>query len=165
MSNYNKNKGKSYERALAKKLTSIFKLNFERIPNSGAFVGGKNNFRANKLTNSQLLLCSGDIIVPDELSHVDFECKFYKEFAFSSLFDNCEQLNNWLEQAKNTTKPLWFLCIKINHKGEFIVFDKKHTQLYSNQENFMVYKNTYIFVKADNFIEINKEKILSNQTI
>ena len=79
MSNHNKNKGKSYERQLAKQLTSVFQLNFNRVPNSGAFIGGKNINRAQNLSEQQILLMSGDIIVPEQLAHVDFEFKFYKE--------------------------------------------------------------------------------------
>ncbi len=165
MSNYNKNKGNSYERQLAKHLSNVFQLNFNRVPNSGAFVGGKNIARAEKLSEKQLLLMSGDIIVPEELSHVDFECKFYKALSFNSLFDNCEQLNNWLEQAQNTIKPLWFLFFKINHKGEFVVFDRKHILLYKDIENFLVYKGKFIVCSANKFLEKNKEIILNNQTL
>ena len=50
MANPQKNKGKNFERFVAKHLSSVFDLNFERIPNSGAFTGGKNVSRASKLT-------------------------------------------------------------------------------------------------------------------
>lgn len=159
--NNNKNKGKSYERQLAKQLSEAFSLNFERVPNSGAFVGGKNITRALKLSNSQLLASSGDIISPDELSHVDFECKFYKDLAFNSLFDNCEVLNKWIEQSQNTVKAMWFLCIKINHKGEFIVFDKKHEDLYKQEPCIFFYKEKYIMLKNDKFFAKNKDFILN----
>jgi len=163
--NNNKNKGKSYERQLAKQLTEIFGFNFERVPNSGAFIGGKNIVRAAKLSNNQLLAASGDIMTPDELSHVDFECKFYKELAFSSLFDNCEILNKWVEQARHTVKTIWFLCIKINHKGEFIVFDKKHTKLYNDTDTFLTYRNNNIFIKGEGFFLKNKQLIIENTTL
>lgn len=159
--NNNKNKGKGYERQLAKQLTEAFSLNFERVPNSGAFVGGKNIVRADRLSNSQLLASSGDIISPDELAHVDFECKFYKELAFNSLFDNCEILNKWIEQAQNTVKKMWFLCIKINHKGEFIVFDQKFNELYKDEDSVMRYKQKYIMLKNDSFFAKNKDFILN----
>ena len=165
MSNHNKNKGKSYERQLAKQLTSVFQLNFNRVPNSGAFIGGKNINRAQNLSEQQILLMSGDIIVPEQLAHVDFECKFYKELSFNSLFDNCQQINNWLEQAQTTVKPLWFLFFKINHKGEFVVFDKKHIKLYETIESYFIYKSKYIISSATNFLEINKDRILNNQTL
>ena len=165
MSNYNKSKGNTYERQLAKQLSDVFKLNFNRVPNSGAFVGGKNINRAQKLSEKQMLLMSGDIIVPEELAHVDFECKFYKELSFNSLFSNCELLNTWIKQASNTVKSLWFLFFKINHKGEFVVFDKKHYKLCKDIKNFFTYKDQYIICSADNFLENNKEQILSNNTL
>jgi Holliday junction resolvase len=165
MSNANKNKGKSYERQLCKHLSKVFGFNFERVPNSGAFIGGKNQLRAQKLTQSQLLISSGDIITPDELAHVDFECKFYKDFSFSSMFDNCELLNSWISQAEHTTKKLWFLCFKINHKGEFVVFDRKHTLLYDTIENYLLYKNKYIVAGINNFFEVNQLNIINNNII
>ena len=80
MGNKNKNKGKSFERQICKILSDIFGLNFQRIPNSGAFVGGSNIDRYDKLTEEQRLLADGDIIVPKELSHISMECKSYKDF-------------------------------------------------------------------------------------
>jgi len=162
--NNNKNKGKSYERSLAKHLTKVFGFNFERVPNSGAFVGGKNIFRAEKLSQNQLLSSSGDIMTPVELAHVDFECKFYKELAFNSLFTNCEVLNKWLTQASCTVKPLWFLCFKINHKGEYLAFEKKHTKLLDNLDTYMIYKNAYVVTSLDKFFEQNVLNIISNTT-
>ena len=68
-----KAKGNKFERNIAAHLGTVFNLNFERVPNSGAFIGGKNKFRINQLTESQQLLARGDIIVPEELSHISME--------------------------------------------------------------------------------------------
>ena len=86
MANKNKNKGKAFERQICEILSKCFGLNFQRVPNSGAFVGGLNIQRYDKLTEEQKLLADGDIIVPKELSHISMECKSYKDFSFSSLF-------------------------------------------------------------------------------
>ena len=163
--NNNKNKGKSYERQLAKHLTKVFGFNFERVPNSGAFVGGKNIARAQKLSQNQLLSSSGDIMTPEQLAHVDFECKFYKDLAFNSLFNNCEIVNKWISQASTTTKDVWFLCIKINHKGEYLIFYKKHTKLLQHLNTFLLYKDAYVITSLDNFFENNKQIIIDNKTI
>ena len=40
MANKNKNKGKAFERQICEILTNCFGINFQRIPNSGAYVGG-----------------------------------------------------------------------------------------------------------------------------
>ena len=102
MSNANKNKGKAFERQIAKHLTSVFGLNFQRVPNSGAMIGGMNSYRMSFLTPEQQLLACGDLIVPSELSHTQFEMKSYKTFSFYSLYDNNEQLNKWIIQAKGS---------------------------------------------------------------
>ncbi len=70
-----KQKGNAFERATADHLTKVFDLKFFRTPGSGAYVGGRNFHRAAELTNSQQLLLEGDIVVPEELSYLKFECK------------------------------------------------------------------------------------------
>ena len=158
---YSKTKGKNYERELSKFLSSVFNLNFERVPASGAFTGGKNAWRTGKLTPAQLLLSDGDLIVPEELAHCKFECKWYKEFSFSSLFDNNSTLNEWVNQSQDGSDKIWFLCIKINHNGQFLVFDKKLKPKFKLNESYMLYQDKYIMTKMDNFFETNKEAILN----
>jgi len=87
--NKNKNKGKAFERVIAKHLTEVFDLSFTRTPNSGAYVGGMNMFGMKQLSDSQILLSEGDIIVPDELYNMKIECKAYTSFAFHQLFSTC----------------------------------------------------------------------------
>jgi Holliday junction resolvase len=158
---YSKTKGKAYERELCKHLSEVFDLNFERVPASGAFTGGKNVWRTGRLTPEQLLLSEGDIIVPGELAHCKFECKWYKEFSFSSLFENNSVLNEWIEQSKEGSDKTWFLAIKVNHKGQFLVFDKKLKSKFKLNESYLLYKNKYIMTKMDSFFESNKESILN----
>jgi len=164
MANYNKNKGKSLEREVAKELTEVFGVNFTRVPNSGAFTGGKNFFRASQLTREQNLLMCGDIIMPMELEHVTVECKFYKSFSFQSLFDNNETLNGWIYQAKGSSGKLWFLIFKINNCGKFVVFDKKDDAVFSPKDNRCIYKDSYIVTSYDNFFVKNKDAILKYKT-
>mgnify|MGYP003421272795 CR=1 FL=1 len=84
-----KNKGSGWERDVAKFLTEIFGYTFIRnIAGSGAFVGGKNSFRKNILTEEQLQFCMGDIAVPTEMKKMCIECKFYKEFPFHHFLIN-----------------------------------------------------------------------------
>jgi len=161
MPNYNKNKGKSLEREIAKELTEVFGINFERVWSSGAFTGGQNSFRLQKLTREQALLSTGDILMPMELEHVQIECKFYKTFSFQSLFDNNEVLNGWIDQAKGTTGKLWFLIFKINNCGKFIVFDKSNEPLFLTDENRVLYKNSYLITSYDGFFVKNKHHILN----
>lgn len=162
--NKSKSKGKSFERDIAKFLCSIFDLNFERVPNSGAFVGGKNVFRTSKISEEQKLLMDGDIIVPKELSKFSIECKNYKSFLWHKLFKANEnkQLNEWLKQTIQTTKPYWFLCFKITHQSEYVVFDTRLKD-YFYIGNYLIYTYNNMDVLITDlklFFEQNKEKIL-----
>jgi hypothetical protein len=167
MSNASKNKGKSFERDVAKFLGDVFGLNFERVPNSGAFIGGKNNFRADKLTDEQKLLMDGDIIMPKALSHVSVECKSYKDFRWSLLYykDGVQILNKWIDQSSNTSKTIWFICFKINNMGCFTVFDssigfEEYCTKFPNTRYFYNDK-VYTVTSMNNFFNFNKEGILN----
>jgi len=163
MANKNKNKGKTFERQFAKHLTTVFGLSFNRVPNSGAFIGGQNFFRTKQLSNEQNLLFSGDVIVPIELKNFTFECKFYKKLGWQKLFDNEgeSQLNKWIEQAKNDiSRKYWFVLFKINNMGGYVVFDKNLMSKYNCGTNYLIYKNDYCIISLDNFFEKNKDLIL-----
>ena len=157
MASSSKNKGKRWERKVAEHLSKIFELNFCRVPNSGAFVGGMNAFRKQSMSESQILLATGDIIVPDELKHIAIECKSYKDFSYAALFENNKTLNDWISQSKNTDK-CWFLLFKITRSGSFVVFDIKESWI--KPANFMIYNNCYICTMKS-FFESNKESILN----
>lgn len=159
MSNANKNKGKRFEREVAEMLTNAFGLNFCRVPNSGAFVGGQNSFRRSNLSPSQESLMTGDIIVPEELFHITLECKNYKEFSFASLFTENKLLDKWIEQAKHPVK-FWFLIFKINREGAFVVFDSRLLSYLRITGNNMLYKDA-IILPLEQFFELNKDQILN----
>ena len=153
-----KAKGNNYEREIAGHLGQVFNLNFERVPNSGAFIGGKNKSRISRLTVSQQLLAQGDIIVPEELAHITIECKNYKDFAWPSLFSEAKQLDGWIEQGKSDDK-YWFVIFKINRCGSRVVFDKKYQSVLKIAGNYMIYKDT-IITELDGFFELNKDAVL-----
>jgi hypothetical protein len=160
MANKNKNKGKSFERQICAILTSFFGVNFQRVPNSGAFVGGKNTFRYDTLTEEQKLLADGDIIVPAELNHISMECKSYKDFSFSGLFlGKNALLDSWIEQSENTKKTKWLLFFKINNKGIFVVYDTSKFSLQMQKENYHMYKNKYVVQDIYEFLNKNKNRL------
>ena len=161
MPNPNKQKGNRWEREVADHLSVIFGLSFQRIPNSGAFVGGKNSFRKDILSESQLLLSNGDIIVPDELKHISIECKSYRDFSFSSLFTTNKTLDGWIKQSKTSDRQ-WFLVIKITHSGSFVVFDSSMKWVKSGP--YMKYKGS-IICSMDTFFESNRDIILNKQSL
>jgi len=158
MANNNKNKGKAYERKVANHLTELFGLSFTRTPNSGAYVGGMNAFRIDKLSESQVLLTEGDIIVPDEMRNLKIECKTRKVFSFQSLFTHNKELDSWIAQAKSAEK-IWLLIFKINNCGEYICFDQR---LFENfkVKNFLVYGKDCVIVPYVGFFESNKDTFL-----
>tara|TARA_R110000868_G_scaffold138335_1_gene352360 strand:+ start:9610 stop:10158 length:549 start_codon:yes stop_codon:yes gene_type:complete len=159
MSSANKNKGKRGEREVADHLSNVFGLNFERVPNSGAFTGGKNFFRKAKLTETQNLLAEGDLIVPDELKHLCFEIKTYKDFSFAGVYTKNKQLDDWIKQASATEK-VWFLIFKINHAGAFVVFSKTLQSILKIPPCFSIYNDYNIIVNMQNFFENNKDNLL-----
>jgi len=159
MPSASKSKGNRGEREVADKLSKIFKLNFERVPNSGAFVGGKNSARLARLSKSQQLLTEGDLIVPEELHHVKIECKTYKDFSWKSIFTQNKQLDSWIEQSEDTNK-LWFLTFKINYCDTCVVFSEQHFEDFVLPDSFHIYKGKYIICTFDYFFNVNSKKIL-----
>ena len=164
MPSKSKTKGNTFEREVAAHLSEVFGYNFERVPNSGAFVGGKNNIRYDKLSKSQQLIYEGDILVPDELYHLKIECKNYKDFAFHHLFTDNKTLNDWIEQAWSDDK-VWFLIFKITRRGAFACMHESHFKQFQSclkSSNYVKYKDCYI-VTYDNFFETIKHKLISMQ--
>jgi Holliday junction resolvase len=133
MSNANKNKGKSFEREVAELFSEATGLNWQRVPNSGAFIGGKNVTRINQMSNNQILLTRGDIIPPDEYNGICIECKFYKDFAFHQLFEDSLELNKWIDQCmvdyEKSNGKVFMVIFKINRKGAFICTLKEQFEI------------------------------------
>ena len=162
-----KDKGKSGERELCKILEGVFGGSFIRVPNSGAFVGGKNVFRKESLTNEQNKLTTGDIITPDFMPKFVLESKFYKDFPFHALLGTkpIPLLDGWIQQNLDCVDPddFWLVCFKINRKGWFGVFEEKYLSQ-MNLQNYSIYyckgKNKYIIVDLMTLLENNKELIL-----
>jgi hypothetical protein len=162
MGNKSKIKGKNFERQICSILSKVFGSNFQRVPNSGAFVGGLNASRYQSLTNEQKLLADGDVIVPSFLSHFSIECKSYQDFAFHSLYSGKNKLlDEWIKQASSTQKPHWLLFFKINNKGVYVVYDFLLLPKTDNSDNKMIYKNKYIIEEAESFLSNNKDYLIS----
>lgn len=73
-----KQKGNSWEREICKFLGETLGGNFQRVPNSGAYIGGKNVHRKASLEVGQARAAKGDIIPPDALPKLNLEAKNYK---------------------------------------------------------------------------------------
>tara|TARA_R110002167_G_scaffold9579_17_gene44356 strand:- start:3924 stop:4430 length:507 start_codon:yes stop_codon:yes gene_type:complete len=154
-----KQKGNAFERVISDHLTAIFNLKFFRTPGSGAYVGGKNFHRVNELTNSQQLLLEGDIVVPEELDYLKFECKSFKKFSFSSLLESNSLIDSWIDQARSEHK-LWFLVFKINNRGTFIVYEEDLYDIFEHSNSKRLIYDDVVIERIDGFFENNKSSLL-----
>ena len=169
MTSKSKTKGKSWERDVCNFLTELYNDSFIRVPNSGAYVGGKNEYRREHLTEEQIKLSRGDIIPPVKFPYFLAECKNYADFPFHQLLakNSISQLDNWIEQVEHdvtTVDDLWLLFIKITRKGTYVLFN---TNLYdpyvpniisANLPYGAKYRN-YWFTEMNYFFNIHKDKL------
>lgn len=163
MPNKNKAKGNSAERELCSIFGEVFNETFIRVPNSGAYAGGLNNFRAKYLSENQKQIMSNDIIPPECFPKCALESKFYKDFEFHHLFrkEGNNTLNGWIDQVfesgidVNNVFPM--ICFKINRKGWFTcVWKNKIDDLdYSKlQHTIYHYKDfDYVIFELDCFLK------------
>ena len=103
MTSKSKTKGKSWERDVCNFLSELYQGSFIRVPNSGAYVGGKNEYRKDTLSEEQIKLARGDIVPPTNYPYFLAECKNYADFPFHSLLakSTIAQLDNWIEQVEH----------------------------------------------------------------
>ena len=151
-----KQKGNAWERDVAKDLSETFNENFIRVPNSGAYTGGANFHRLDRLTEDQKRMMDGDIMVPPCLSRYKIECKNYKAFDFHQLFNENKTLDKWIKQAEFGL--LWFLVIKVTRKGSFILFRKEISNHFS-YKNYLSYKDKYVITDYKEFWQENADAI------
>lgn len=122
-----KQKGNNGELKIAKFLTELYESKFMRVPNSGAAVGGLNAHRKALMDREQLSLFKSDIIPPSHMQGLVLESKFYKSFPFEKLSGNerIPQLEGWIKQTLDSVDEgdVWFLIVRINHKGTWACFD------------------------------------------
>lgn len=156
-----KAKGNSWERELCETLATTFGGNWQRVPNSGAFTGGFNTFRKETMDANQIRLMKGDIIPAAHMPKIVLECKFYADFTFHLLVrQDVPLLEGWIQQTIESADAgdTWFLCMKFNRKGTYVLFDKKLLDKFQI-DNYTVYKN-YIFTDLDKFLLKNKDIIM-----
>lgn len=161
-----KAKGNGAERELSKFLASVFSGSFIRVPNSGAFIGGKNASRKEVLSEGQTRTMKGDIIPPDFMPKLVLESKFYADFQFHSLLTEGKvpQLDKWIEQTIECVEPgdLWFVAFKINRRGWYACFPEElaHNYALGNHAVYSDGAKKFIVTELTNFFTTNKEKVL-----
>ncbi len=125
MPSKSKTKGNAWELEVAKFLTELYQESFIRIPSSGAFVGGKNNFRKTQIDAAQLQGKKGDIHPPEAWKHWNIECKSYADFPFHQLwYADVKILDAWIQQQKDVEDDgdLNLILIKISRKEKWVVY-------------------------------------------
>ena len=139
-----KQKGSSWERVCAIKLTDLYGETFIRVPGSGAYVGGVNAARKEFLHEGVIRVMKGDIVPPPHFKKFNAECKSYADFPFHQLYTgDCKTLDGWLLQALDAADEGDFtvLFMKFNRKGTFIVFNRDHLKSF-NLGNHTAYTST-----------------------
>jgi hypothetical protein len=104
MSVNSKNKGNTFERKIAKALSTRFAAktgidnSFRRNIDSGSFFGGKNKARTESYDLEKATM--GDLVCPSAFKF-SIECKHYKDAPsfLSILKQDNKTLDKWLEQA------------------------------------------------------------------
>ena len=118
-----KQKGNSFERDVAKDLTDVFNLPFNRTFGSGAFLGGKNFHRRAGVSKSVTKASLGDIACPEEWDFI-IECKSYADINFNGIIKGyCDKLSGWISEVRYDAenKSNHMVCFKISRAGVYIV--------------------------------------------
>lgn len=158
-----KNKGKSWERDVAKHLSSLYNESFIRVPHSGAYIGGKNVVRKEFLHEGQIHAMKGDIIPPGDWKHFNCECKSYADFPFHQLVQGeVKILETWLGQLHDVAGPSDYniLIMKFNRKGKFIASQAPVVGL---EQNYTIYNSKkygqWYIQDYDLFWQNNKDSV------
>ena len=150
MANANKNKGKRVEREVADLLGKVTGKNWQRVPNSGAFLGKQNVSRMATMSSTQIIAARGDLIPPEEYRDYIFEVKSRKDFSFNLLLEKSIEFESWVAQAlvdyeasAAAGKPTkLFVVFKINQKGMFVAKLIQKLNIEDSVLSFVVNKNT-----------------------
>ncbi len=161
-----KAKGNSWELAICKFLGEQLDGHWMRVPNSGAYVGGKNVARKVLMDDGQVRMAKGDIIPPERYKKFNLEAKNYKDIAFHQIIDGkCKQLNDWIEQTETPAEPgdLSLTIFKITRKGSWITFKEALAPQFVLGSYVRYLKeddNGYIVTDFESFVKTNKEKLI-----
>lgn len=164
MPSKSKNKGSSFERDVAKRLTDLFGESFIRVTNSGAYIGGKNTSRKDNLSEAQIRHSKGDIVPGPSFGRMNAEAKSYADFPFHQLFTgSCKQLDGWIEQMLEVADEGDFniLFMKFNRKGTFVAVP--YNQSWDHTLSSFTYRShrhhVWQIFDLEQFLIKNKENI------
>lgn len=156
-----KRKGNNGEREVASIFSKYMGGYFQRVPSSGAFIGGKNSSRKENMSKTQIRASKSDIIPPDEYENLVIEVKSYKDLTYH-YFVTCEQIekvNKWIGELEFDCdeNDVGVLCIKTNRKKWMVLFQVKYIQNFQ-LSNYAIYNN-YVVTGLEDFLENNTNNL------
>lgn len=156
-----KAKGNAWEREICVFLGETLGGNFQRVPNSGAYMGGKNSFRKEYLSDIQQRAAKGDIIPPDDLPKLNLEAKNYADIAFHQIIDgSCKQLDTWIDQTEEPADADDFsvTIFKITRKGAWAAFKAENLKHFDMTGlSYVTYRKAFATDKACDYIIVAHE--------
>lgn len=166
-------KGSGFEREVAKYLSDTYGEPFIRnVSGSGAYIGGRNSFRKQSLSEAQIRHTKGDIVPPETFAKFNAEAKFYGDFAFHQLFTVNSLLESWLEQLMNVADEgdVNILFMKFNRKGRYIAVQAIHPWVVTNTSHVRYTSpkfGEWMIYSFENFFNLNTHllKNLSTSTV
>lgn len=159
-------KGNSGERELCKHLSTILGGSFIRVPNSGAFIGGKNIHRKSTLSEAQTRHRKGDIVPPDHLPRLVIEAKSYADFPFHLLLRPAPlpKLDQWIGQTLEVADPedAVFVAFKINRIGWTVVLPEAEAASYvlKNHARYTGDHGAWCVTDLLDFFETNRHQVI-----
>jgi hypothetical protein len=157
-----KAKGNAWEREICNFLGETLGGNFQRVPNSGAYMGGKNVFRKEFLSDGQQRAAKGDIIPPDDLPKLNLEAKNYADIAFHQIIDgSCKQLDAWIDQTEEPADEddLSFTIFKITRKGSWVAFKAKYLADFDLAGlSYVTYRKAFGTPEATDYVIVTHEE-------
>jgi hypothetical protein len=161
-----KRKGNAGELELSKMLSTMLGGSFIRVPNSGAFIGGKNFHRKAMLSEAQTRHRKGDIVPPDHLPRMVIEAKSYGEFPYHLLIrpKPLPQLDEWIEQTLDCADPgdAVFVAFKITRLGWTVAVSEADASIYAfhNHVRYEGAHGAWRLTDLVDFFERNREVVL-----
>jgi Holliday junction resolvase len=165
MTSKQKSKGNLWEREICGFLGETLGGNFMRVPNSGAYMGGKNVFRKATMSDVQQRAAKGDIIPPDDLPLLNIEAKNYADIAFHQIIDgNCKQLDTWIDQTEEPADDhdISFTIFKITRKGSWVAF-KAHLLEHFDLTglSYVTYRKSFATDNACDYIIVSHKEFFT----
>ena len=157
-----KQKGSRGERECASIFQKYLGGYFQRVPQSGAFIGKQNSDRKDFMQTTQIRASKSDIIPPDEYPHLVIECKSYKDLPYHGFVTDSkiDKLDKWIVELETDCdeKDFGVLCFKTNRKKWTICFHVKYLQKFKIN-NYSIYNN-YVVCDMEYLVSNNKDTFI-----